>query len=296
MMQNKHEDSITTHSANNKDTVDFNEDKKQSSQIKTKGRDRRKLLFQILAGTISISSFLLIWQLSTTFTGLGDLMPGPFKVLTAFFLSFTQKIGKYTILQHTWFSLVRVLVAYTAALILGVTLGMGMGRIKLIEAIFRPFYEVIRPIPPIAWISLSILWFGLGEMTKYFIIFLSAFASITYTAFSGTRAVNSQLIGAAKMLGANDRQVFTTVILPASVPYIFAGMQVAISSSWATVVAAEMVRSSEGLGWIIVSGMEVNNMQQILVGIVAIGIMGFVLEIILHEVELVLFSWNRGGV
>ena len=76
------------------------------------------------------------------------------------------------------------------------------------------------------------------------------------------------------MLGANDRQVFTTVILPASVPYIFAGMQVAISSSWATVVAAEMVRSSEGLGWIIVSGMEVNNMQQILVGIVAIGIMG----------------------
>ncbi len=251
---------------------------------------------KVAAGSFSILLFLLLWQFSVSYTNLGNLMPGPFTVLRAFFLSFTQKIGKYTIVQHTLFSLLRVLIAYTAAVVLGITLGLTMGRIKLVEAIFRPFYEVIRPIPPIAWISLSILWFGLGEMTKYFIIFLSAFASITYTAFSGSRAVDPLIIGAARMLGANKRQVFTTVVMPASVPYIFAGMQVAISSSWATVVAAEMVRSSEGVGWIIVSGMEINDMQQILVGIIAIGIMGFILEVLLTEIERRLCAWNVGGV
>ena len=249
-----------------------------------------------LAGAISILTFIGIWQISVTYSELGNIMPGPIEVISAFITSFVTPIGKYTIVQHTLFSLVRVLVAYLAALFLGVLLGITMGRIRLVEAIFRPFYEIIRPIPPIAWISLSILWFGLGEMTKYFIIFLSAFASITYTAFSGARAVDPLLVGAAKMLGANDHKIFTSIVLPSSVPYIFAGMQVAISSSWATVVAAEMVRSSEGVGWIIVSGMEINDMKQILVGIIAIGIMGFLLEVLLREIERRLCEWNIGGV
>ncbi len=133
-------------------------------------------------------------------------------------------------------------------------------------------------------------------MTKYFIIFLSAFSSITYTTFSGVHMVDPVLIGAGRMLGANSFQVFTTIILPASVPYIFSGMQVALGTSWATVVAAEMVRSSEGVGWIIVSGMEANNITQILVGIVAIGVMGFLLATLLRKIENVLCAWNAGGV
>jgi len=249
-----------------------------------------------VATIISITVFLVIWQLGISFTDLGGIMPGPFTILTAFFRSFTHNIGQYNIIYHTMFSLTRVLIAYVAACVIGITLGLLMGRVRLIEAIFRPFYEIIRPIPPIAWISLAILWFGLGEMTKYFIIFLSAFASITYTTFSGSRAVDPTIIGAAKMLGANDLQVFTTIILPSSVPYVFSGMQVALGTSWATVVAAEMVRSSEGVGWIIVSGMEINNITQILVGIIAIGLMGYLLSTILRQVEKVFCAWNVGGV
>lgn len=248
------------------------------------------------AAVVSVSVLFTIWQWGVSFTNLGKIMPGPFTVLLAFFNSFTRNIGQYNIMQHAMFSLTRVLIAYTAASLIGILLGLLMGRVRLIEAIFRPFYEVIRPIPPIAWISLSILWFGLGEMTKYFIIFLSAFASITYTTFSGSRAVDPTIIGAAKMLGANDVQVFTTVVMPASVPYIFSGMQVALGTSWATVVAAEMVRSSEGVGWIIVSGMEINNITQILVGIIAIGIMGYLLATILRQIEKALCAWNVGGV
>jgi len=251
---------------------------------------------KLIAGVISIFIFLLVWQLSISYTRLGAIMPSPLSVLKAFIQSFSHKIGKYTIVQHTLISLFRVLIAYTAALILGIGLGLAMGRIRLIEAIFRPFYEIIRPMPPISWISLAIIWFGLGEMQKYFIIFLSAFASITYTAFSGSRSVDPIMIGAARMLGANNRQVFQTIIVPASIPYIFAGMQVAISSSWATVVAAEMVRSSEGLGWIIVSAMDINDMKQILVGIIAIGITGFLLETLLRDIERRLSKWNGGEI
>ena len=248
------------------------------------------------AAIFSVMIFLLIWQGGVSFTKLGDILPGPFTVIKAFFLSFAGVIGRYSIIQHIMFSLTRVLIAYGAACAIGITLGLLMGRLPLIEAIFRPIYEVIRPIPPIAWISMAILWFGLGEMMKYFIIFLSAFASITYTTFSGARVVDPTLIGASKMLGANNFQVFTTIIIPASVPYVFSGMQVALGTSWATVVAAEMVRSSEGVGWIIVSGMEVNNINQILVGIIAIGLMGFFLATILRKVENVLCAWNKGGV
>ena len=256
----------------------------------------RETAAHLAAGIVSVGAFLAVWQLAVLTTSLTKIMPGPVTVLKAFMDSFTVNIGQYNIIWHTAFSLTRVLIAYTAACVIGIILGLLMGRVRFIEAVFRPFYEIIRPVPPIAWISLSILWFGLGEMTKYFIIFLSAFSSITYTTFSGVRMVDPVLIGAGRMLGANSFQVFTTIILPASVPYIFSGMQVALGTSWATVVAAEMVRSSEGVGWIIVSGMEANNITQILVGIVAIGVMGFLLATLLRKIENVLCAWNAGGV
>lgn len=107
--------------------------------------------------------------------------------------------------------------------------------------------------------------------------------------------MDQQLVGAARMLGARDHQIFITIILPACVPSIFAGLQVALSSSWATVLAAEMVRSSNGLGWVIIAGMNNNDMLQILVGIVAIGIVGLVLSIIFRKVEAVLCRWNKSG-
>ena len=252
----------------------------------------RKNMAKTAAGAVSISLFLLLWYFATEGTELGKILPGPLEVVAAFLRSFVEPIGKYTIVQHALFSLTRVMIAYLAALAAGVTLGLGMGRSRLIEALFRPFYEMIRPIPPIAWISISILWFGLGEMAKYFIIFLGAFSIITYNSFAGVSAVDPVYIGAAKMLGAKKHQIFTTVILPAAVPYIFSGMQVGLSTAWATVVAAEMVRSSEGVGWIIVCGMEINNTTQILVGIIAIGVIGLILAVILREMERRLTIWN----
>lgn len=188
------------------------------------------------------------------------------------------------------------MIAYSAACVVGITLGLLMGWYPKVKAIFMPLFNIIRPIPPIAWTSLAILWFGLGEMPKWFIIFIAAFCNVVINAFDGARSVDTTLVGCAKMLGARDNQIFTKIVLPASVPYIFAGMQIALSNSWAAVVAAEMIRASEGLGWVIVTGMSVNNMKQIFAGIVIIGIIGLLLSIIMRTLEGRLLRWNRSGI
>jgi ABC-type nitrate/sulfonate/bicarbonate transport system, permease component len=251
---------------------------------------------KIIGATISITLFLLLWHFSTAAgTELGKLMPGPIAVFQRFIRSFYQPIGKYNIVQHVLFSLSRVLVGFGLGSSFAIVLGIFMGRFAPIRSLFMPIYQIIRPIPPIAWIPLSILWFGLGEVAKWFLIFLSAFNTVLLNVYEGAKNVDEKLIGASRMLGANKYQTMRTIIIPYSVPYIFAGLHTAVSVSWATVVAAEMVRSTEGAGWVIVNAMEINNTIQILTGIVAIGIVGYLLAIIMRKVEEVICRWNRQG-
>lgn len=248
-----------------------------------------------ICAVISIFFFLCIWQMVVTYTKVGIVMVGPFTVFKKFVTSMVVPIGSNTIQSHILWSLSRVMTGFALGSLAGIALGVLMGWNKPLEALFRPLYELIRPIPPIAWIPLSIVWFGLGEPSKYFLIFLSAFSNITMNAYAGVRAVDPVLMGAAKMLGANDRQVFSTIVLPSCVPHIFAGLQIAIGSAWATVVAAEMVRSSEGVGWVIIKGQDSNSTVQIMVGIVAVGIVGFILAVLMRRIEAKLCSWNVRG-
>jgi len=250
---------------------------------------------KVVAAIISILAFLIFWHVGVKYSSLSKLLPGPIEVLSSFLRSVVVPIGTATIGGHALWSLSRVFVGYAVASILGIILGVTMGWYKSVEAIFRPLFEIIRPIPPIAWIPLAILWFGLGEITKYFLIFLAALSNVTMNAYAGAKSIDPVYVGAAKMLGANDRRIFLSIVLPGSVPHIFAGLQVALSSAWATVVAAEMVRSSEGVGGVIIKGQEINNTVQILVGILAVGIIGFVLAIIMRRLETRLCAWNERG-
>ncbi|MDR1533605.1 MAG: ABC transporter permease [Planctomycetota bacterium] len=252
-------------------------------------------MIDVLSGAASIGCFLLLWLALTRHTGLGELIPGPDVVLAALFKGLFGKVGRHGILVHAGYSLARVLAGFAIGGAAGVVIGLSMGWSRFAEAVFQPLYRVVRPIPPIAWIPISIIWFGLGESAKVFLIFLASFANVTLNAWSGARDADRQLIGAARMLGANQRQIFLTIVLPSAVPQIFAGLQVAMSNSWATVLAAEMVRSSEGLGWMIVTGMSNNDIVQILSGIVAIGVVGFVLSVAMRKAEALLCRWNHGG-
>lgn len=257
---------------------------------------KREKMLDILSAVCAIAVFLLVWQIATSGTRLGTLIPGPADVLKKLFESMYTDIGKNTMIEHSLISVRRVLTAYIAACITGIFLGLLMGWYPKIEAIFMPLFGVIRPIPPIAWTSLAILWFGLGEMPKYFIIFIAAFCNIVINAYDGARSVDQRLIGCARMLGARDNQLFLRIVLPSAVPYIFAGLQIALSNSWAAVIAAEMVRSSEGLGWVIITGMTVNNMEQIFCGIVMIGVIGLSLAAFMRRIEARLCIWNKSGV
>lgn len=248
-----------------------------------------------ICAAISIFVFLCIWQFVVSFTKAGLVLAGPVTTLGAFFKSIVVVIGTHTIEGHILWSLSRVLVGFVLGSLTGTVLGILMGWFKPFQALFRSIFELLRPIPPIAWIPLSIVWFGLGEASKYFLIFYSAFCAVTMNAYSGVRSVDPELMGAARMLGANNRQVFSTIVLPSCIPQIFAGLQIAVGTSWATVVAAEMVRSSEGVGWVIIKGQDSNSTVQILVGIVAIGIVGYILAVVMRALEARLCRWSVRG-
>ena len=260
-------------------------------QIKTE-----ELLKNIVCAAISIFAFCLIWYLGTRpGTQLGELIPGPLETLSYFFRGFVANIGTYTLIGHIIFSFIRVFVGYVLAMLVGIPLGVAMGWSKSANAIARPIFELIRPIPPIAWIPLSIVWFGIGEGSKYFIIFLGAFTAMTINSYAGVTSVDQTLVGAARMLGANEKQVFINVVMPSAIPSIFAGLQIALSSSWGVVLAAEMIRSSEGLGWIIISGQSTNNNVQLLAGIIAVGVVGFLSVLLMRAIEGRLCSWTERG-
>lgn len=241
---------------------------------------------------ISLVGLLIVWELVARFTSASMFLPPASEVLAAFARSFAEPIGQHTMLAHVGVSLYRVAVAFVFATVIGIALGVGMGYSKLFEAVFKPIFEFIRPIPPLAWIPLSILWFGLSDTGKFFIIFLGCFCFITVNTYDGAKNVDPELIGAARMLGANEKQVFFKIVLPSSVPYIFAGLQIAVTAGWSAVVGAEMIQSNEGVGWVIIRGMSTGNTVQIMVGIVAIGIVGFALANITSALERRLCAWN----
>lgn len=247
----------------------------------------------VISTIIAFISFLLVWEIVARFTKAGMFLPPASIVIEQFLKSFTVPIGRYTMTRHIAISLYRVGVSFLMATIVGVLLGVLTGYSRLAEAIIKPIVEFIRPIPPLAWIPLSILWFGLGNESKFFIIFLGCFNFILVNTYDGTKSIDSELMGAARMLGANETQIFFRIVLPASVPYIFAGLQIAITAGWSAVVGAEMIRSDEGVGWQIVMGMSTGNTVQIMVGMLAIGIVGFALASGMATLERKLLKWNQ---
>lgn len=246
-------------------------------------------------GLIGIAVFICLWFAITRWTNLGRIMPDPVTVNANFVKAFVVPIGTKTMAVHILTSLTRMLIPYAVGGLLGVFIGILIGWYRVCEAVLMPYIQTLRPIPPIAWIPLSILWFGFAEMSKYFLIFLACFFTIALTTAKGVRSVDDTLVRAARMLGANDRQLFTTIVLPTTVPYIFSGLQVALGSAWATIVAAEMIRSSEGVGWLIVSGQEIGNMVQIMVGIVAIALTGLLITTLMRMAEQKLCAWTVRG-
>lgn len=244
-------------------------------------------------GTLaSFTLFLILWQLAAAQVG-PQYLPGPLAILQKAALMYSDPIGGNSMWAHIGYSLRRVLFAYCLAAGIGIPLGIAMGWNVNIRKIVSPIFELLRPIPPLAWIPLAILWFGIAEGPKIFICFVGAFAVFVLNAYTGMRYTDHLLIDAARTFGASRGQQLFNVAIPASLPSIFAGVQNAMSMAWMCVVAAELVGAREGVGFIIIQGTDLEDVPMIIVGMITIGLIGFFLAVSLRSLERILCPWRR---
>ena len=220
------------------------------------------------------------------------MIPTPYATLQRFLDICVNPISEATLIVHIWASLKRVLIAFFFAIVLGVFLGVGLGWSKAFDSFLGPVFEILRPIPPIAWIPLVILWCGIGELPKVVIVFIGSFVPIVRNTCSGIKEIDPLLINAGLVLGANRRQLLFEITLPATVPAILAGIRTALSSGWMCVVAAEMIVAKQGVGFLIVRGQESGDTALILACMLVIGVVNLLLSTILVKLEGVLCPWQ----
>lgn len=249
----------------------------------------------IVMAVFAFACFFCVWYLVSLNERIGKFFPNPIIVLESFFQAFVTPIGQNTMLEHIFYSLRRVTTGFLLGAFIGIPLGLVMACSKTLRALLMPLFSIVRPIPGLAWIPLAILWFGLGESSKYFLICMTALVGITVQTYHGALNVDPLHIGAARMLGANNFQLFTNVIIRSAIPYIFAGLQGSFAGAWCAVIAAEMIRSDEGVGWIIFNGMNYANTTQVIAGMLAIGIVGLITSALLRALERSFCKWNIQG-
>jgi ABC-type nitrate/sulfonate/bicarbonate transport system permease component len=193
---------------------------------------------------------------------------------------------------HLGYSIMRSLSGLVVAIVLGVPLGLLIGYNRYVAAMFLPPFLMFRPVPPIALIPLAVLWFGIGEFAKIFLIFMASFLYVTLSVANGVKDVRESLIRAGHSLGANSRQLFFYVIFPETLPQIMNSIKVGTAISWAVVVAAELVAAQKGLGYMIMDAATFFRIADVYAGIVFIGAIGFVLERVIITVENRFVHWS----
>jgi NitT/TauT family transport system permease protein len=190
-------------------------------------------------------------------------------------------------------SLLRVLIGFALGVVLAVPAGFLMGWYWFARGLVEPWVQFFRTIPPLALTPMIIVFFGIGESAKIILIFLASFLCTVIATFEGVRNVDATLIKAARVLGANDWVVFRRVVVPASLPFIFTGARIGLGSSWATLVAAELVAANSGLGYLMETSAQYFDTAAIIVAIICIGVLGFVMDRALLALEARLTHWQE---
>jgi len=243
----------------------------------------------------SLVGFLLFWGGIVYFDFISRaLLASPLEVINTFWWKFFNRAPDgATLWQHFQASLTLALVGYISAVVIGAPLGLLMGWYKKLDQMIRPIFEVVRPIPPIAWIPLAILWLGIGLPAKAFIIWLSAFVPSVINSYFGIKLTEPVLISVARTFGAGKWESFLKVGVPCALPMVFTGLRLSLSSAWMTLVAAELLAATEGLGYMIQMGRTLARPDIIIVGMLTIGFTGAAMAFILEKVENKLAPWRK---
>ncbi len=248
----------------------------------------------MLISVIALVIFFGVWELLVRVGVISErnLCSPSTAVKTFIYKLSNRKPDGATLQNHFLASIKLSLSGFLLAVVIGVPLGLVMGYYRAMDSFLTPLFEIIRPIPPIAWIPIVILTLGIGFKAKVFIIFISAFVPCVINSYLGIKLTNPVLINVAKTFGASRWQIFRRVCIPSSMNMVFTGIRVSLSSSWSTLVAAEMLASTKGLGYMIQMGRNVIRPDIIIVGMLTIGLVGAFMGWVLGLFEKKVAPWR----
>ena len=232
------------------------------------------------------ASFFALWSgFAASGLVLPQFLPSPLAVIERFAQLTHTPFGGYTLQQHLASSFGRFAAGFGLAVAIGIPLGLMMGWFRSLDAIVSPVFDALRFIAPIAWVPFAALWFGTGIGGPVLIIFSGAFPPCVINAYRGAKFVEPRLIEAAQTLGASHWRMITEVLLPASVPSIVAGVRISAGLGWQSLVGAELIVASSGIGYLLVRGQASISTSTVMSGMIAIGIVGFAIDALLRALE-----------
>lgn len=248
-------------------------------------------LAAVLPYIYAAGAVVVVWQLAIVVTGAHEaILPSPW--LTA--QAFAELVVSGEIFIHAGMSVMRVVSAWMIAATVAIPIGLAMGRFRPFEKMLDPVIELFRPISALAWIPLAILWFGIGESGKIFIIFIATFFPTVLNTVVGVKDVDPVMIRAGQVLGCNDEaSIFRKIILPAALPNIVVGLRISFGTGWTAIIAAELVAAQSGLGYLIADGMEILRADLVLVGMAVIGVLGVLFDTVFRLVHRRI-GWSPG--
>jgi taurine transport system permease protein len=242
---------------------------------------------------VSTLAMLALWWIATHAGWIKPLfLPKPETIWLAFKQAVAGDLDNHTLWVHFLWSMYRVFSAFLLAVAIGIPVGIAMGVSRIARGIFDPPLEFYRPLPPLAYLPLMIIWFGIGEKAKIMLLFLSIFAPVALAARSGVRSIAQEQIQAALSMGASYRQVIQHVIIPGAMPEILVGLRIGMGVGWTTLVAAEMVAADAGLGKMVFNASNFLRTDVVILGILAIGAVAYVFELLMRWIERRAVPWK----
>ncbi len=247
----------------------------------------------LVVSAATVLVLFLAWTLATHLGAVKPLfLPRPQAIVAAFRQAWGGELDGAPLTVHMADSLMRVIGAFALAALLGIPAGLAMGMSRIARGILDPIIEFYRPLPPLAYLPLMIIWFGIGETSKILLIFLACFAPVALATRSGVLSASKDQVNAALSMGASRWQVVRYVVLPAALPEILIGLRIGMGVGWTTLVAAEMVAATAGLGQLVLNASNFLRTDLVIMGILLIGIFAALFELGMRMLERVLVPWK----
>jgi taurine transport system permease protein len=264
-------------------------EKKETTKFRDPSAVGRGQIYSVISIVLLICGWIIVCELKLVPP---LFWPPPHDVIKQFYLISIEGYRGHTLFGHISISIYRVLAGFFLGCLFGIPLGIGMGLSKYIKGSFDPIIELYRPVPPLAYIPIIIIWLGIGDKGKITLLFLATFSIMVINSRSGVRNAAIEKIHAAYSLGANRWQVLFHVILINALPEIFTGMRVAMGVAWGTLVAAEMIAATSGIGWMVLNAARFLRTDVVLLGIIIMGVVGYCFDLIMRFLEKKLIPWK----